>query len=103
MMMRNEKPETIKVQLDAVLSHIQRHFKYEEQILNEVGYSELDTHKENHRQLLKIADEILDKSNEGKLLLSDVVRFVVGDVITLHLLQEDTKFFNLFSERKQSG
>ncbi|MCA0386157.1 MAG: diguanylate cyclase [Firmicutes bacterium] len=103
MMMRNEKLETIKIQLDAVLSHIKRHFKYEEQMLSEVGYSELDAHKENHRQLLIMADEIIVRSNEGKLLISDVVRFVVGDVITMHLLKEDTKFFDLFSERKQNG
>lgn len=85
--------ESILPKLNNVLLHIQRHFTYEEDLLETLEYAKLEEHRECHRLLLEKADQLLQKSSDGRLLPSDVVRFIIGDVVTLHLIQEDTKFF----------
>lgn len=88
--------ESVLPKLGVVLTHIQRHFAYEEELLETLSYDELEAHKRSHRSLLDKADQLLQKSVQGNLLPSDVIRFIIGDVVTLHLVQEDTKFFETF-------
>lgn len=100
-MINNESQNSAVSQLRNLLGHIEKHFKYEEQILSEIQYDDYEAHAESHRLLLVKSVEILERSNSGNLLLSDVVKFVVGDVITLHLLEEDQKFFEALDRGKQ--
>lgn len=97
-MINSESQNSAVSQLRNLLGHIEKHFKYEEQILSEIQYDDYEAHAESHRQLLVKSKEILERSTSGKLLLSDVVKFVVGDVITLHLLEEDQKFFEALNK-----
>ncbi len=100
-MLNNESQTSAVAQLKHLLDHIEKHFKYEEQILSEIQYEDYEAHAESHRSLLVKSGEILERSTSGNLLLSDVVKFVVGDVITLHLLEEDQKFFEALDRGKQ--
>ena len=102
-MLNNESQISAMSQLMNLLGHIEKHFNYEEQILKEIQYEDYEAHVESHRQLLAKSDEILKKSDSGNLLLSDVVKFVVGDMITLHLLEEDQKFFEALERGKLNG
>lgn len=96
LILQNASQSTILEKLKNVLKHISTHFKYEESILNQLNYKDLSLHSQSHNLLLEKAAILLKKSMDGKLLPSDVVHFVVGDVVTNHLIQEDTKFFELF-------
>jgi hemerythrin-like metal-binding protein len=49
--------------LDKVL---QAHFRYEEQLLAEIGYPELATHKAQHQQMLDELEAILERLHESK-------------------------------------
>ena len=100
-MINNESQNTAVLQLRNLLGHIDKHFKYEEQVLSEIQYDDYAAHAESHRQLLVKAQEIFERSTSGNFLLSDVVKFVVGDVITLHLLEEDQKFFEALNKGRQ--
>ena len=82
--------------LEAVLQCIQKHFVYEEDLLYQINYDNLDAHLQSHRQLLQKAEGLVKKSADGKLLPGDVVRFIVSDVVTIHLIREDMKFFEIF-------
>lgn len=44
------------------------------------------------------AENLVKISMEGNLMPSDVVRFIVGEVVIIHLIQEDVKFFPLFRQ-----
>jgi len=76
--------------------NIKMHFKDEEIILQQANYEELSIHIKCHHKLIQKAENLVKKSMDGNLLPSDVVQFIVGEVVTIHLIQEDTKFFHLF-------
>ncbi len=95
--MQSDLRVSILPELETIIHHIQLHFTYEESVLSELNYTEFENHHKLHQELLFIAEQLLKKSADGNLLPSDVVRFIVEDVVTHHLIQEDMKFFSLFS------
>ncbi len=82
--------------LQKLIDHITLHFRDEELLLSEYGYSELEQHRGVHYKLLNQAHMLLDQLCRGAYHPDEVVRFVIGDFITGHLLQDDTRFFYLF-------
>lgn len=96
LILKNDLKLSIIPNLEAVLQYIQKHFEYEENVLCQINYEDLSTHIQSHHRLLQKAEELVKKSADGKLLPGDVVRFIVSDVVTMHLVHEDTKFFNIF-------
>lgn len=87
---------SINEELGTLLQQIRSHFDDEEEILRERGYEALCSHVESHQSLLIKAESLAERSAEGRLLPGDVVRFIVGDVVSKHLIQEDMLFFGLF-------
>lgn len=85
-------------EIESLLSEISAHFQDEEIILQQMGYKRADSHAESHHKLLERADNLLTKSREGKLLLGDVISFIVGEVIHTHLMVEDVDFFSMFDK-----
>lgn len=82
--------------IQKLIDHITMHFKDEEVILSEYGYSDLEQHRGVHFKLLNQAHMILDQLCRGAYHPDEVVRFIIGDIITGHLLGDDVKFFHLF-------
>ena len=101
-LLKKEDQTVVSTQLNELIGHIQKHFSYEEQILLDIGYQDYEAHVATHKALLDKSEEILSRSNSGNVLLSDVIKFVVGDVITMHLLEEDTKFFDTLTKGYQN-
>ncbi len=89
-------------EVESIVQHIQKHFKYEEEVLIKLNYADVLSHSQHHQQLLKKAEKLITKSANGNVLPSDVIRFIVGDVVTMHLVQEDAKFFFLFRDNQNS-
>lgn len=83
-------------ELEALLDVIRHHFQTEEEILTESGYENVTEHRVSHQRLLKKAERLLAKAAQGNLLPGDVLRFIVNDMVTAHLIEEDTQFFHLF-------
>lgn len=82
-------------ELEIVIKLIKEHFEYEEEVLIQMNYYRLDDHMQKHQELLEKAEQLSIMSSAGNLLPSDVIHFVVEDVVKNHLIQEDMKFFNL--------
>lgn len=96
LLLQSEIQSLILPKLEALLINIKTHFKEEEIILRQMNYGELSIHINCHHKLIQKAENLVKKSMDGNLLPSDVVRYIVGEVVTIHLIQEDTKFFHLF-------
>jgi hemerythrin-like metal-binding protein len=78
--------------LDDFIDHINEHFRTEEGILANTGGPGFEEHQEIHRSLLAKAAGLRDRYRRGQVGIQDVVTFVIFDVLTEHILNEDRKF-----------
>lgn len=95
-------PDSFAQTLDNLIAHIAMHFRDEELILQERGYSELAAHKRIHAALLRRAEELRTDVIGGKITLGGMVDFIANTVIAQHIFKEDQKYFSLFC-RNGSG
>lgn len=89
-----EDSENTIYTLNRLLNLIERHFKYEEKVQREIGYKEVNAHTRIHTELLKKSYRLKELFIEGEIDFKDLLEFMLHDVITGHLLKEDTKFFS---------
>lgn len=89
-----EDSENTIYTLNKLLNLIERHFKYEEKVQREIGYKEVNAHTRIHTELLKKSYRLKELFIEGEIDFKDLLEFMLHDVITGHLLKEDTKFFS---------
>jgi len=86
--------DTVLEQLDKLLNHIVEHFEYEEKVLEKVGYPGKKEHKEIHAALVDNALNLRKSFVEGSINKTSFVSFLVNDVVSGHMIDEDTKFFS---------
>lgn len=91
--MIHEKPEDFNGQLDALIRHISEHFSYEEGVQKDIGYPQAESHAVMHRELTEKALKIQADCLDGKVKSASLISFLIDDVIILHILEEDVKFF----------
>ena len=89
-------PEALGQAFDTVLAHIEQHFSDEEKILRAYAYPALPEHITEHRGLVRKAKRIRDLFAKGEIPQGELVDFLARDMVAMHLLQEDRKFFPLF-------
>lgn len=89
-------PDAFTAILDGLLAHIEMHFRDEEIILQDRGYSDLAAHKLIHAALLRRAEELKRDVVSGKVTLGGMVDFIANTVIAQHVFREDQKYFSLF-------
>lgn len=88
----NRPPGDIEWLLDELIEHITDHFCTEEAALARTRHPISAEHREIHRQLLAKAADLRDRLHSGLTVTSEIVGFIVYDVITNHITQEDLKF-----------
>ena len=79
--------------LEALLSHIVKHFHDEEQIMQEVQYPNYPEHAVIHQSLTERALQVKQLYLKGDLKSSAFFSFMLDEVLMGHLLAEDVKFF----------
>jgi diguanylate cyclase (GGDEF)-like protein/hemerythrin-like metal-binding protein/PAS domain S-box-containing protein len=93
----------LKPAIDNLIDHVVEHFAHEEAILQANGYAALDTHARIHRSLVDHARTLRAKLDTDiaaeREQLSRAVGFLVVDMIAMHMLKEDRRFFRLFESR----
>lgn len=90
--LKNKSRNHIEFLLDELTKHIEAHFMTEEAAMARTRFPLSDEHREHHRELLERARALRADYREGKLDVSELVGFVVYDVITEHIIREDLKF-----------
>lgn len=87
--------EILIEQMDRLMDHVVYHFKYEEEVLNNLGYNGYEEHVKIHNHLLKKAQELRTHLIKDRISPVDAFEFVVSDIILKHLIHEDAKYFTL--------
>jgi hemerythrin-like metal-binding protein len=88
----NKPSGDVELLLDELIEHITEHFRTEEAVLARTKHPLSLDHQEIHRQLSAKADGLRAKLLDGSLVTSELVGFVVYDVITDHMTKADLKF-----------
>ena len=85
--------DMVEEQIKVILTQIANHFEKEEQILHRIAYPELEEHLQSHKDLLQEVAVINEGYIKGNSNITDLISFLVGNVVIGHLLMMDTKFF----------
>ncbi|SCA56135.1 putative Hemerythrin-like metal-binding domain-containing protein [Candidatus Terasakiella magnetica] len=76
--------------LDALMKYVDGHLAYEESLLEQIGYADLDNHKIAHQKFLdKVQSLSLESADEG--LKKDLVHFLMNWWEN-HIMTEDMKY-----------
>lgn len=90
---RDEDRAQISEAFDQLLSHVDKHFKEEEEVLQAIGYPSATFHKRYHQHLLLKGLQMKQRLTEGHVVKADMIMFLMDEIIVGHLLNEDAKFF----------
>lgn len=79
--------------IEALITHVGRHFEDEEAIINATGFPGAQGHAAIHRTLVERAAEVANRFHDGTLGVGEVFQFLAHDVVARHMLGADREFF----------
>ena len=79
--------------IEALITHVVRHFEDEEAIINATGFPGAQGHAAIHRTLVERAAEVANRFHGGALGVGEVFQFLAHDVVARHMLGADREFF----------
>lgn len=88
----------ISVQISLLFTEIEKHFHDEESIIESFCFPGLDEHAKFHSELLSKGLKLSEKFETSRLGVGEVFHFLAHDVVMLHLLEEDRKYFPFIRE-----
>lgn len=83
-----------------LLFWLSEHFRHEENILKAVQWDGIETHTEQHHALEKRGHELLVGIDAGRYDFSDLLDFLIRDIVGIHLSQRDITYFPALSKNK---
>jgi diguanylate cyclase (GGDEF)-like protein/hemerythrin-like metal-binding protein/PAS domain S-box-containing protein len=95
-------PHAVHSSLVHLVRSVDAHFKHEERILKQVGYSGLADHAIRHHQLMSRAQELCERSKDQALVVGDILDFVIAKVIYGHVVTEDREYFGSLGASESS-
>lgn len=93
MIQRDEDQTQVPVVFDQLLTHVEKHFDEEEEVLRAIGYPSATFHERYHKHLLQKGTQMRQRLAEGQFVKADMIMFLVDEIIVGHLITEDAKFF----------
>lgn len=93
MLLSDEEVKKTVGQLDILLNRISKHFNYEEQVMESVGYEDYTIHSKIHRNLLVKVLQLRESYKNEELKSSKFFSLIIDDIVLGHLLDSDVKFF----------
>jgi len=93
----NGRPrEEIDRIIGVLVREVTQHFDHEEAIQRSIGYAKVEEHAKIHRELIGKATHLIGDFKAGNIAVGPFFQFLAYDVVALHMLKEDSKFFPLF-------
>jgi len=98
--LRHQQPQAFDAAFEALLMHVAQHFAHEEAILLTHGFADLAGHARQHQALLARAHALqlaAQAADAGQATESELVKFLVTELVAGHMLHTDRVFFDMFS------
>jgi diguanylate cyclase (GGDEF)-like protein/hemerythrin-like metal-binding protein len=90
--------ETLAAAVDDAFFHVAEHFRDEERLLRETGFAGLDEHAAEHERLLRQGLALARECTEGVSPADAIIRFIVHDLVMVHMLAADVLYRHCFEE-----
>jgi hemerythrin len=85
--------------LTEMLNYAKEHFTTEEELMQEYGYPEIESHKEQHIYFFKTTAELsINALNKQSMVLREIVEFL-KIWLTFHILKCDMKYKEFFKAK----
>lgn len=91
----SSRDSDLPASLEDLIAHVQRHFSDEEAILEALGYPGLQQHKRHHQRLVTRAGRLHRRAASGEIRFSEIVEYLVQEVILGHMMSADREFYPL--------
>lgn len=95
-----DKQEVVE-QVDKIIEHLLIHFDYEESVLVEKNYEDIDSHKQIHGDLIRRAHEIKSLVSQGEINGLRAFSMIFEEVVADHLLKDDIQYFSCIENDKK--
>ena len=82
-----------------ILTKTQEHFAYEETVLRERDYPELEKHMWEHSRLIQETQLLRERVQQGIAKPQVLFAYLYAETVTRHMLEDDIKFFYLFRQQ----
>lgn len=80
---------------------LKTHFEFESRFLFEIGYPQAQEHSDLHEQLLSKMTGLVQSYTKGNTEISNIVYFLIIEVVVDHLRNEDSKFFQFIEKESR--
>jgi hemerythrin len=95
----SEDLKLVSETLTEMLNYAKEHFTTEEELMQEYGYPEIGSHKEQHIYFFKTTAELsINALNNQSMVLREIVEFLKL-WLTLHILKCDMKYKEFFKAK----
>ncbi|WP_313568976.1 diguanylate cyclase [Acetoanaerobium noterae] len=88
----NTKEEQLE-SLIKIMDDLKEHFDYEEEVLREIDYPEVNYHAVSHMNLINNAKLFIDKFQKDEVEIIEVLNFIIFEVIANHIYRQDRLYF----------
>ncbi len=78
--------------LKAVMSYSEKHFQFEERMMEEAGYEDLLYHQKLHAEFYNRINRLYEKHTSGEIILNSQLMKTLQSWLLDHILFEDKKF-----------
>ncbi len=82
--------------------YVEKHFSYEESIMEQAGYEHLAEHKQHHVRMRQRLDLYTAELQSGGLTVAELTEFLKS-WLKLHILREDIKYIPAVSHLRDGG
>ena len=93
---QHDNPAPFLDSLERLLEMARHHFAFEEQMLVEIDYRELASHRQDHLRLLNKASQLLLAAKAGTLGNDELLNFIIQELVVGHMSQADRRYFPQF-------
>jgi hemerythrin len=84
--------------LSGLAEYAASHFAMEERYFDRYGYADAAGHKEEHRLFTAKVQDIMERLDNGKLVISFELTNFIKDWVVAHVKGEDRKYSRCFNE-----
>ena len=85
-------PEMLKKIIKDMEDYVEFHFKEEEQLMERVGYPDIEMHKAIHEEFRERVRKLKEAALSGEMALRTQVMIVIKNWFRDHILNEDRKY-----------
>jgi len=101
-MLQGAVKATLDDLLIRLLDHTRSHFAYEELLMSQYNYPEIETHKSEHMRLMQHLTDLASRYNNGDILLSFAIMIELRDWAVIHIEKSDKPLGDFLHSRHEA-